>query len=56
MTNLSVIPKTVAIIAKRNSMILEKLGSLTINKIATKTKNATMFTFISLVASEKIVL
>jgi len=37
-------------------MILEKLGSLTINKIATKTKNATMFTFISLVASEKIVL
>ena len=50
------IPKNVAIIANKNSIILEKSGWLMINKIETSKTNDTMFTLIIWVASEKIFL
>ena len=54
--NLSMIPRNVAIIAMRKSMILEKSGWLIINRIETRTKNATILTLIIWVASEKMFL
>ena len=54
--NLSIMPKNEPMIAKRISIILEKLGSLMMNKIETNAKKATKLTLIICVASEKIFL